>query len=194
MTGIEQLLVDHRWSELTVDTVARAAGLSRTAFYRFFPDLGTVLVRLLADVSDEIARSGVAFWEAPVGSADALRAAAAGAAAAFRQHHALLRALADASSTDDELDRAYRRAVGRFVAATETRIRRDQVAGELSTDLDPTETARALVWGTERYLSKTYERRPMPDDTAVVDTVTRMWSVCGWRSGPSGATDHHPVR
>lgn len=194
LAGVEQLLADHRWSELTVDAVARAAGLSRTAFYRFFPDLGTVLVRLVANVSDEIAVSGAGFWQAPVGSLDGLHAAASGAAAVFRDHHLLLRAMADASSTDEALDRTYRALVGRFVTATETRIRSDQAARAVPSDLDPIETAWALVWGTERYLSKTYERRPMPDDATVIDTVVRMWSMCGWPNSPSTTTGHHQVR
>lgn len=162
------LLLERRWAALSVDDVARAAGLSRTAFYRFYPDLGAVLQDLLAGLVRELAAAnavylvGAAAQPAIAGGddrrsaladrADALGRALTATAAIFHERRHLLTALIDASAADDDLERAYRRAVGTFIAATERRIRADQTAGLVDDDVDPPTTAACLVWMTERVL------------------------------------------
>lgn len=164
--------------------------MSRTAFYRFFGDLGAVLIRLLADVSDEIARGGRDFWFGRRLDAPGLLGAAATVTAVFRRHSALIRALSDAGSVDDDLDRTYRDVVERFVEATAERIRRDQAAGSISTRVDPVETAHALVWMTERYLSAAFRRDVPPDDQTASRTLFAVW----WRTlyGPADPPDITP--
>jgi AcrR family transcriptional regulator len=162
------LLLERRWAALSVDDVARAAGLSRTAFYRFYPDLGAVLQDLLAGLVRELAAAnavylvGAAAQPAIAGGddrraaladrADALGRALTATAAIFHERRHLLTALIDASAADDDLERAYRRAVGTFIAATERRIRADQTAGLVDHGVDPSTTAACLVWMTERVL------------------------------------------
>jgi AcrR family transcriptional regulator len=186
LAATEELLRHHRWAALSVDDVAGAAGIARTAFYRFFPDLGTVLRQLLTDLVADITARGAAFWQpnrddpavAGAGPRAALEAAAAGTVAVFRQHHHLIRAFVDAAAADDDLDAAYRRAVGLVVAATAERIRSDQRAGLVDGDLDAGQLAEALVWMSERFLSMTYgalDDRPVDDDAAAATVVTIWW-------------------
>ena len=55
LDATEALLETRPYRELTVEDVMEAAGLSRTAFYRYFPDLETVVLRHMAGIADEIA-------------------------------------------------------------------------------------------------------------------------------------------
>jgi hypothetical protein len=73
------------------------------------------------------------------------------------------------------VETAYRSLVQAFVDATAERIRTDQAAGIVAADVDPSETARALVWGNERYLSEAFGRSPADDLGPVLDVLYRIW-------------------
>lgn len=210
LVATEDLLRERRWASLSVDDVAQRAGLARTAFYRFYPDLGAVLQALLQNLVGDIARRGAAFWRAPApggaglsaqatadpgadgtedGTAEAaaaLRAAAVGTVTVFRLHHHLIRAFVEASATDDDLDAAYRRAVGFFTEAAARRIRADQRAGLVDPTLDADRIGEALVWMSERFLSMAYvdaPSRPPADDQMVATLVTIWWRTLYARPG-----------
>ena len=54
------------------------------------------------------------------------------------------------------------------------RIRAEQATGHI-TDIDPDETARALVWLNESYLRDALGRAPTADPATVVDVIERIW-------------------
>jgi hypothetical protein len=91
-----------------------------------------------------------------------LRAALEGIAAVYVEHGPVMRALGDAAVSDAQVEDTYRALVQAFIDATAPRIRDDQAAGRIPKDLDADETARALIWLGERYLSETLARPPKP--------------------------------
>ena len=107
---------------------------------------------------------------------DALR----GGAETFLMHGPVLRAIADAAGQDAKVKEVYRFGlIERLIAAVADRVERDVAAGLSPKDLDPEETARALVLMTERYLLDTFARlqdRPSREKTtAVGEALKAVW-------------------
>jgi hypothetical protein len=86
----------------------------------------------------------------------------------------VLSAIADAAGTDSDVEATYRGLIERFVDASVTRIEADIASGRTDA-LDPRETARALVWMSERYLNEALGRLPRAPVEIVVDTMWRIW-------------------
>src|ERR1700757_3515637 len=86
--------------ELSVDELMQATGLSRTAFYRYFPDREAVLVDLLEEVWGELAEAR----DAEPDPTDA--SSLAGLARMIEENRAVLKAVADAAPGDEDVERA----------------------------------------------------------------------------------------
>jgi TetR/AcrR family transcriptional regulator, ethionamide resistance regulator len=92
----------------------------------------------------------------------------------------VLRAIADAAGYDARVEQVYRYGlIERLVGAVARRISRDVKVGLSPADLEPEETARALVLMTERYLLDAFgrpERRPSGEECAAVfATLEGIW-------------------
>jgi TetR/AcrR family transcriptional regulator, ethionamide resistance regulator len=153
--AVETLLADRPFRDLTVEDVMAATGMGRTAFYRYFPDLETVLLRRLSQV-DDMLTDAADNWLLPQSDPSAgLDAAASALATVFRDHAPLLRALADATAGSPDLDNAWRATVAGFIGPATERITALCENGDCKLE-QPDDTARALVWMTEHYLLETY--------------------------------------
>src|SRR5919198_279769 len=101
------MLRDRPYRDLTVDDVMAAAGQSRTAFYRHFKDRQDLVIRLLSDTAAELFETASS-WLA--GHGDPLiegHEATARLVDAWAEHGPVLRALSEAASHDDEVERVY---------------------------------------------------------------------------------------
>jgi AcrR family transcriptional regulator len=174
LEAAEALLRERPFREITVEQIMSATELKRPAFYVHFRDRHDLVLRVVAHIGDEllaVARRWLDGAHQPVEDA---RAALAGVAAVYAEHGQVLRALSDAAGSDAQVEAAYRTLVQTFIDATARRIREDQAAGLIGqTDAD--ETARALVWLNERYLSEALGRPPQADPAAVVEVLHRIW-------------------
>ena len=103
-----------------------------------------------------------------------LRRAVRGTAGVFEAHGPMLRAIADASTEDAEVEQAYRGLVEGFVEVAALRIERDVAAGRSSV-ADPRRTAAALVWMNERTFSEKLGREPADDPDALADALFGVW-------------------
>jgi len=169
----EALLEQRPFRDLTVEDVMAATGMGRTAFYRYFPDLETVLLRRLAEVDVEL-DDACDRWLHPDSDAEAgLAEAALGLAEVFRAHAPLLQAMADAATSGD-LDRAWRATVEGFVEPATNRIEQLCAAGRCELERAD-ETARALVWMTERYLLEAYRADRDFDPEIAAQTLSQIW-------------------
>jgi TetR/AcrR family transcriptional regulator, ethionamide resistance regulator len=103
-----------------------------------------------------------------------VRKALEGIGSVYAEHGLVLGAIADAAGHDSDVEATYRGLILRFVDVTTTRIEKDIAQGHTRA-LDARETARALVWMSERYLHESLGRLPRtPVETAVVTLVT-VW-------------------
>jgi len=151
-----------------------AAGLTRTAFYRYFPDLQAVLLRRLTDVAGEL-QNACSKWLDP--GADAVAGLLIGArelAEVYRRHGPVLLAFADAASSSPDVAAAWRTTVEGFIGPVIVRIgglqREDAVQIE-----HVEQVARALVWTVERYLLETYGRGPGVPTEVAAETLAFIW-------------------
>ena len=166
LRATEELLEEgHSYADLDVGRIATRAGIGRTAFYFYFRDKRELLMRLTADVSDQL-YSVAASWFS--GEQDEVEPALREIGALYADHAALLRAIVEVSTYDEEVARFWRALVGRFVEASRARV------GDEA-------TAFALVWMTERSFHQlTVQDEPIPREE-LVEALAGIWrrSVAG---------------
>ena len=76
---------------------------------------------------------------------------------------------------DPHVEEAYTALVETFVDATARHIQ-EEIAAQRILPLDPRETAKALVWMMERYLSLSLGQEPFNPAQSVADTLSTIWT------------------
>lgn len=137
------LLANRSINDLTIDAIAKAAGVSRTAFYFYFPTKQAVVAALLDGLWDEFGSTHA--WLATDGiDHDALLEHHRLVAAVWREHAAILTcttgAVLDYEPLAEWVDRAHRR----LVEALAAKIERDQAAGAAPTEIAPAALAEIV--------------------------------------------------
>ncbi|MBO0730358.1 MAG: TetR/AcrR family transcriptional regulator [Acidimicrobiaceae bacterium] len=178
-----------RFRELAIDEVMADAGLSRTAFYRYFPDRESLLLHLLENAAEELHEATAGWLD---GDEVDLEGALARETEVYARHAGLLRAVADAAATDERIERAYRAAVEGFIDSAEKRIRREQDRGQAQ-QLDPRLTAEALLWLNERYQNIKLGHDDA-DPAQVAATLATIWSRTLALPRGEGRTRHQRKR
>jgi TetR/AcrR family transcriptional regulator, ethionamide resistance regulator len=183
LAAARAFLEEHPFREMTVEGVMIRTGLSRPAFYAYFRDRYEVVTRLLEGIGGLLfaldwrwLSGGEVGEEAREDLVDALWAGSQ----TFVEYGPVLRAIADAAGYDARVEQVYRYGlIERLVGAVAGRISRDVEAGLSPADLEPVETARALVLMTERYLLDAFghpERRPSGEESVLVfRTLEGIW-------------------
>lgn len=170
LDATEALLVDHDFRDLTVEEVMASTGLSRTTFYRYFPDLDAVLLRRFGQIGGELGQAADSWLQDP----------RTGLEAGFefvtmvKDHARLLLAFDQAAGTGTEIGetwRAFVRDITDRCAEFVVRLRE-----EGSCDIaEPHETARALVAMTIRYLLETFRPGATTDVQLAAATLADVW-------------------
>jgi TetR/AcrR family transcriptional regulator, ethionamide resistance regulator len=160
------------FKKLTVDDLARAAGLSRTAFYFYFPGKEQALMSAATDVSAEFHDRADTWWHGEGPPEALVRGAVAGIMEVYVRHAPLLRAAVELTSYSREFEEFYKGLIDRFVSATAEHLRREQQAGRLR-PLDCELVAEGLVLMAERSNHMMIREGRSPEE--VVDTLTTVW-------------------
>lgn len=170
MAATEALLAQGgSYADLSVEQISAAAGRSRTAFYVYFRDKRELLMKATEAVVAQLYDEADQWWSGADGRRG-LREALTDVPGTYREHGALLRAVVEASTYDEQVGDFWRAVVGRFVKATERRL---VAEGE-----DPGRAAGkafALVWMVERVLYQQVAGGGRLDDTALVDALVEVW-------------------
>jgi AcrR family transcriptional regulator len=136
------------YADLNIERIAKRAGISRTAFYFYFRDKRELLTRLTADVA-ELLYQQAEIWFSGEGDPEAeVREALTNIAALYAEHGAVLRAIVEVATYDEEVAHAWHGLLGRFIDASRVRIEAERAAGR-SVAQHPHATAFALCWMTE---------------------------------------------
>src|SRR3954466_5198831 len=94
LRATEELLADgSSYADLNVERIATASGISRTAFYFYFRDKRELLMRLTADVNDQLYAEADRWFKGDATSLEAIGRIAA----LYSEHGALLRAIVEVS-------------------------------------------------------------------------------------------------
>jgi AcrR family transcriptional regulator len=168
------LLAERPSEEVTVLAIMERTTLSRKSFYVYFRDRTDVISSLVGPLRTE---AEAAFARLP-DATDILEVgldAILGSARTYREHGAVLRALAAASERDSEAAEVWRGFLEPVVAIA-TRIIVDATAAGASAGLDAGPTARALVgMNVQCFLAL----RPDTSDAeveALATTLRNIWA------------------
>jgi AcrR family transcriptional regulator len=180
LSTAEQLLGGRAFADISIDDLARGAGISRPSFYFYFPSKDAVLLTLLDRVVAEA--DAVAFGSlgtAPTGAcdpADRWREAIEAFYVSFRSHRAVTIAAAQARAANPEVRSLWARVMENWVRRTEEAIEAERSRGAAPPGLPARELAVALNLMNERvmYASFADEQPSLPEDR-VVDTLLGIW-------------------
>jgi AcrR family transcriptional regulator len=106
-TGLVELLAERAFNDVTIDELARRAGLSRTAFYFYYPDKNEVLKDAAESVAAEIYAEADRWWHGSGPPEQLIREALAGIANVYCNHGDMLRAAIEVTTYDPEIRAFY---------------------------------------------------------------------------------------
>jgi TetR/AcrR family transcriptional regulator, ethionamide resistance regulator len=176
LAAADRFLRESPYRDLSVDVVMAQTGLTRTAFYRHFDDITDLVMRLLTDIGQEL--FGIAeHWGDAAGGPDApapAHQALSGIVDFFVRHGPLVRAIAEAAVTDEQIEQAYRSSLTGFIEITKQAFDRLVEAGELDVP-DTRAMATALNLMNEAYLLEEFGREPSGDPEVALATLETVW-------------------
>jgi AcrR family transcriptional regulator len=175
MLAADRLLRESPYRELSVETVMAKTGLTRTAFYRHFDDVTDLVLRLFADVGQELYGIGER-WVRSAG-ADYPTPALEGLAGIvdfFVKHGPLVRAIAEAAATDERIEAAYRTSIEGFIYMTAQTLDRLVALGQIEVP-HTRQLARALTLMNEAYLLEEFGHEPGGDRAVALETLQTIW-------------------
>jgi len=174
----ERLLEERSLNEISVDDLAKGAGISRPTFYFYFPSKDavvlTIIDRLVAAAADsrEEALATMAEGELRAG----LRQALADLYGAFRARRAVTLAAAELRMRNPEARALWAEVMEGWVADVTAVIEAERARGAAPAGQPARDLAIALVQMNERvqYASFTGES-PSLDENRVIDVLVDIW-------------------
>ncbi|MBM9508690.1 TetR/AcrR family transcriptional regulator [Actinacidiphila acididurans] len=135
------------FTELGVKLITDEAGVGRSSFYTHFRDKTELLLRLARTFEERSVRL-VAAWQADdVAGLPGLVALYERLVALYREHAAVVTAVAEVSAYDARVRESWRAQVERAAEGARARLLRDQRAGLAPADLDAEAAGTLIVWG-----------------------------------------------
>jgi TetR/AcrR family transcriptional regulator, ethionamide resistance regulator len=173
----ERLLEARSFADISVDDLARGAGLSRPTFYFYFKSKEALLLALLEPV---IMRADAEYEGAAQRlPADPRRVWRAGIKAffvGFDSHRAVARAGAEAVATSTEVRAVWAGFMQRWIDQTAALISAERARGAAPETIPAIDLATSLNQMNERTMMAALSaEQPAVDHDRVVDTLTHIW-------------------
>ena len=170
--------LDFVWSrpfrDMTIASLMASTDLGRSAFYKHFRDLHEVMETLLEMLQGEIV-DATEPWYAGVGDPTAiLQEGLAGLVRVCYERGPFLRAITDATATDDRFEAIWNRFMESFDNTVTERIEADQAQG-LIADFDARPVAFALNRLNVCTLIQAFGQHPRSQPEPVLEALTRIW-------------------
>ena len=162
-------------SELTIGALMERTTLSRKSFYVYFRDRYELLARLVEPLGarrDEIVDALMQEED----RAQAGRGALVALAELYHRHGLVLRALAHASSEDEDARQAWRSFIEPVIAGHAHFIEEEIERGLVRGPIDPEATARALIGMNLQVFFDRLVDDPDGDPEAVADLLLVIWA------------------
>lgn len=169
-----ELLEMRSWSDVSIAMITQRSGLTRSAFYKHFPDRAGLLQALLEESSAQLEAAPDAWQRTGEEPAELLCKAVRELVAVYVENGRLLRAIAEEATCNAEIAGVYADLGARLSAGVAARIAADVEAGRSTVD-DPVEVATALVWMNERYLMMRLGHRPLADPERCAVALEQIW-------------------
>lgn len=185
LAATESLMSGGRaFTEIPVQAIAREAGIARSTFYVHFPDKTELLMRLGEHATAGLFAAAESWWTGDhAGGPEGVERTMAAMLAGFREHRAILLALAEVASYDPQVATYWDARVDGFVALVQARLEELGRGGP-----DPHATAQALTWMVERSISQHVRRDPEGEgDAALAAGLGRAIWLVTYGSAPPAA-------
>jgi AcrR family transcriptional regulator len=171
----EQLLGERPLHEISVDDLARGAGISRPTFYFYFASKEAVLLALMDRLVEE-ARSGIELALLSDDPPRVVREGIASVHSTFREHRAVAIAASDARASSPALRELWSRVMEVFVQETAAAIESERARGAAPAGVPARDLAISLNLMNERTFHATLSGEPPAiDDDAVLDALVEVW-------------------
>lgn len=173
----ERLLDDRPLHEISVDDLAKGAGISRPTFYFYFSSKDAVLITLIERViveadsaleaqSDQIPSDRYDFWRTGINFFFE----------GFGTHKGVSRAGYEARATIPEAADLWSRFMQKWIGNTARIIEGERARGEAPATLPARDVATALNLMNERVLIAAFaDERPAVPEGHVLDTLVHIW-------------------
>ncbi|MEV4466417.1 TetR/AcrR family transcriptional regulator [Micromonospora echinofusca] len=183
LSTAERLLRERAFADISIDDLARGAGISRPTFYFYFPSKDAVLLTLLDRVTEE----------ADAAAGDVLERLAEDPRARWRElihrfhetfgaHRAVVLACAQVRGTNAEVRRLWAAVLERWVHAIETAIEAERRRGAAPDGIPARDLAIALNSMNERVWYATFAGDgPAVAEADVVDVLRDVWLAAIYR-------------
>lgn len=163
------------FTELSVDRLATAAGMSRASFYVYFEDKGDLLRRLAGQVFGELAAAAARWWEVSARRDPAdVRAAMSGIITSYRRHQPVLVALNEMAGYDPAVSATYRELLTGISDQVARVIEGGQADGSIRRTLPVAATASTLTWMVERTCHQNLPSHPISYDAELATALTEI--------------------
>jgi AcrR family transcriptional regulator len=176
--ALEQLLTSRPLAEIGVADITRAAGVTRSAFYFYFPTKGAAVAALLADFREEMQQAAAAWYDGGPGTPlERTRAGFKASIELWRARGNLLVALLDAIGTDSEVREIWESWTQGFIERIAGRIVEDRKAG-LARDTADSEALAAALMGAALYSMERDVRAILAGQdpsTALLTSLVELW-------------------
>ncbi|KAA9150738.1 TetR/AcrR family transcriptional regulator [Amycolatopsis acidicola] len=179
----EKLLETRPLREISIDDLARGAGISRPTFYFYFRSKDAVLLALLERVVDEADSSALDMMEESRGDApQAWRACINVFYETFSSHRAVALAIASARETNPAVRELWSSVMDRWVDRIAAVIESERARGAAPPGRPARDLAVALNLMNERMLHAAFAgERPMVPESEVVDVLLEIWLAAIYR-------------
>jgi AcrR family transcriptional regulator len=178
LTTAERLLDERPLAEISVDDLAKGAGISRPTFYFYFPSKDAVLLTLFDRMMQEADATFDGLAE-KLSSRDPLQVCRDGISAfflTFGRHRAVTLAGAAVRATNPELRELWSKFMQKWVDHTATLIRAERERGAAPDTVPAEDLAVALNLMNERAMNSALAvEPPAVVDNRVVETLAYVW-------------------
>jgi len=169
-----EFIWSHPFRELSVNSLMASTGLSRAAFYQYFEDIHKMMETLLHMLAEEIFASANIWLEGVGDPVALLNESFQGLTQSCYQHGPFLRAVADASTTDERCENSWGQFLSGFDDAGNARIQADQAQGLIATF-----DSRPVIFALNRVNAYTFidafGQRPRKQPKPIQEALARIW-------------------
>ncbi|HEX2285023.1 MAG TPA: TetR/AcrR family transcriptional regulator [Mycobacterium sp.] len=173
----ERLLDERPFGDISVDDLAKGAGLSRPTFYFYFPSKDAVLLTLIERVVVEADTESEGLVDTlPDDRYEAWRTAINVFFEAFVKHKGVTRAGHAARATNPEIRQLLATFMQKWIDNTAATIEAERARGAAPTTLPAQDLATALNLMNERALFASFsDEKPAIPREQVLDTLVHVW-------------------
>jgi TetR/AcrR family transcriptional regulator, ethionamide resistance regulator len=174
-----RLLEERPFAEISVDDLAKGAGLSRPTFYFYFPSKDAVLFALFEQVINEADAAFERHNESVPTATDPYDICRAGINVFFEtfvRHRSVTRAAQEVRASHPEVRALLTKFMNRWIDRTAALIELGRAEGKASTTLPAHDLATALYLMNERALFASFtDEQPSIPPERLLDTLVHIW-------------------